>query len=133
MKKNTKRFAVGTMVAVVVGYIAGILTAPKSGKQTRDEIKSGAQKSYAEAEKELKKLQAELTQLLDEAKVKIEPTAGKARQDLQTAMDTAKQGKEKAGEILGAVRAGKAKDKDLQKVIADVQKTIEHLKKYLAK
>lgn len=133
MKKSTKRLAVGALFAAVAGYVAGILTAPKSGRETREDIKEGAQKSYAEAEKELKKLHTELTQLIEEAKVKIEPTAGKARQDLQSAIDAGKQGKEKAGEILSAVRAGKAKDKDLQKVVTDVKKTVDHLKTYLKK
>ena len=34
---NGSKFAVGAMLGVVVGLVAGILTAPKSGKETRKE------------------------------------------------------------------------------------------------
>lgn len=133
MNKGTKRLAVGALIAAVVGYLAGILTAPKSGRETRDDIKQGAKQTYAEAEKDLKKLHTELAQALEEAKVRLAPTAGKAREDLQSAIDTAKQGKEKASEILGAVRGGKAEDKDLQKAIKQAREAIDHLKTYLGK
>lgn len=133
MKKGTKRLAVGALVAAVVGYVAGILTAPKSGKETREDIKRDAKQTYAEAEKELKKLHTELAQVLEEAKGRLAPTAGKAREELEAAIDTAKQGKEKASEILGAVRGGKAEDKDLQKAIKQAREAIDYLKTYLAK
>ena len=51
-----KKLAIGAAISAVLGYIAGILTAPKSGKETRDDIKSKAHETYAAAEKELKKL-----------------------------------------------------------------------------
>ncbi|HEY1835495.1 MAG TPA: YtxH domain-containing protein [Candidatus Saccharimonadales bacterium] len=133
MKKNTKRLAVGTLVAAAAGYLAGILTAPKSGKETRRDIKQDAQQTYAEAEKELKKLHTELAQVLEEAKTRLGPTAGKAREELEAAIGAAKQGKDKASEILSAVRGGKAEDKDLQKAIKDAQKAVDYLKTYLRK
>ena len=36
MKKNT--IALGAIVGATVGIVAGVLTAPKSGKETRDEL-----------------------------------------------------------------------------------------------
>lgn len=36
------KVAIGAAVGAVVGFTAGILTAPKSGKQTRDDIKHAA-------------------------------------------------------------------------------------------
>ena len=53
---------------VCPGYLAGILTAPKSGKETREDIKDTAVKTYSEAEKQLKKLHTELNDVLAEAK-----------------------------------------------------------------
>jgi len=41
MKKETK-FGLVAAGAAVAGYVAGILTAPKSGKETRKDIKDKA-------------------------------------------------------------------------------------------
>lgn len=41
MKKH--QVVVGTLVAAAAGLVAGILTAPKSGKETRSDIKKRAE------------------------------------------------------------------------------------------
>ncbi|MCX7884971.1 MAG: YtxH domain-containing protein [Caloramator sp.] len=42
-KKNLKKgLAVGTIIGTAAGVIGGILLAPKSGKETRDQIKDNA-------------------------------------------------------------------------------------------
>lgn len=133
MKVNTKRIAVTTIVAAAAGYLAGILTAPKSGKETRKDIKDTAAKGYLQAEKQLKVLHSELNQTLDEAKSKVAELHGKAREELESAMNSAKVGKDKVREILSAVHEGEAEDKDLQKAIKDVRASLDHLKKYLVK
>ena len=56
MDKRVKKFAIGTVIAAAAGYVAGLLTAPKSGKETREDIKNTAVKTYKVAEKELKEL-----------------------------------------------------------------------------
>ena len=33
------KFAIGALIGIAAGFVTGILTAPKSGKETRDEIK----------------------------------------------------------------------------------------------
>ncbi|HSW37267.1 MAG TPA: YtxH domain-containing protein [Candidatus Saccharimonadales bacterium] len=133
MSKTTKRFALGTMIAGVAGYMAGILTAPKSGKQTRDEIKDAANQSMHEAEKQLKALHTELNKLLEEAKSKGSNVSDKAQTELKDLVDKAKDTKEKAREMLSALHEGGAEDKDLNKAIADAKKAVEHVKDYLKK
>ena len=61
MKNSGKKIAIGTIVAGAVGYVAGILTAPKSGKETRKDIGDAAVKAKNEAERKLKKMHSELT------------------------------------------------------------------------
>jgi gas vesicle protein len=51
-----KKVAIGSAIAAGVGYLTGILTAPKSGKATRQDIKKATAKKAKEAEKELKKI-----------------------------------------------------------------------------
>lgn len=50
-KDRAKKFAVGTIIGTAIGAAAGILFAPKAGKETRDDIAKGA-KDAAETIKE---------------------------------------------------------------------------------
>ena len=45
MSKRSRNFALGTAVAAAVGYLAGVLSAPKSGKETRKDIARTASKA----------------------------------------------------------------------------------------
>jgi gas vesicle protein len=133
MEKNTKRWALGAMVAAVAGYIAGLLTAPKSGKETRQDIKQAAEHGMAEAEKQLKRLHTQMSEAIGQAKEKADTLKGEAKKDLQAAIDKTTVVKEKARELLSALHEGGAEDKDLQKAINDANKAVEHLKSYLKK
>jgi gas vesicle protein len=132
-KNTTKKFALGTIIAAAAGYIAGVLTAPKSGKETREDIKNTAAATYSAAEKQLKALHTELNQLLDQAKAKAANLKGIALSDLEKAMTLAKMAKEKTRDVLSAVHEGGAEDKDLQTAIKEANKAVDHLKKYLQK
>ncbi|HVX57156.1 MAG TPA: YtxH domain-containing protein, partial [Candidatus Saccharimonadales bacterium] len=76
---NLKRLAIGGTIAAAAGYLAGILTAPKSGKETRADIKETASDSVAQAEKELKKLHTELGKVIDEARINGDKFSAKAK------------------------------------------------------
>jgi gas vesicle protein len=130
---KAKKFALGTLFAAAAGYLAGILTAPKSGKETRKDLKDATAKGLSEAEKQLKKLHTEMNAMLTKAKTEAGSLKGKAREDLDAAIAKAFGVKEKAREVLSAVHEGSADDKELKKAIDDATKSIEHLKKYLAK
>ena len=134
MAKNTaKKFAIGTLIAAAVGYLAGILTATKSGKETREDIKEVTVKSLTEAEKQLKKLHTELNGLLEEAKLRGSSLSEKAQKELNDLVENGKQAKEKAREILSALHEGDAEDKELSSALAEANKAVEHLKNYLSK
>ena len=133
MDKRVKRFAIGTVVAAAAGYIAGILTAPKSGKETRADIKNAAEKGVAEAERQLKRLHTELSELIRTANERLTQLKGTAHDDLEKAVAATKTAKEKARELLSAVHEGVADDKDLKKAIEEANKAAEHLKAFLAK
>jgi gas vesicle protein len=133
MDKKTKRWALGALIATAVGYIAGILTAPKSGKETREDIKDVAEHGMAEAEKQLKRLHTQMADTISQAKEKAITLQGTAKKELQTAIDKTTVVKEKARELLSALHEGGAEDKDLQKAINDANKAVDHLKAYLKK
>lgn len=129
----TKKLAVGTVIAAAAGYIAGILTAPKSGKETREDIKTTAHTAYAMAEKELKALHTELDKLISEARSRAGDLKDVSKENLDKAVSNAKAAKEKARELLSAVHEGDADDKDLKKAIDEANKAAAHLKAYLKK
>lgn len=133
MKDSTKKLALGAVIAGAVGYVAGILTAPKSGKETRQDIKETASRVIAEAEKRLKSLHTELASLLVQARAVAETLSGKAKVELEKAMVNGAATKEKARELLSAAHEGTAEDKDLEKAVKEATKAVEHLRTFLKK
>lgn len=133
MNKDTKRFAIGATVAAAVGYITGILTAPKSGKETRQDVKNAAVKAKSQAEKELKKLHSEIIRQLDHAKVIANDLNTKGKAELDIIVAAATKAKEKVRQVLTSIHEGDVEDKDLQKAIKDVTDAMEHLKAFIEK
>ncbi|HWB39173.1 MAG TPA: YtxH domain-containing protein [Candidatus Saccharimonadales bacterium] len=132
-KSNLKNVAIGSAIAAAAGFVAGILTAPKSGKETRKDIKNAAETGYREAEKQLKQLHTQLDKVVAEAKLKADKASGKAQKELNALVDKAKDTKEKAREMLSAIHEGDAEDKDLKKAVKDATDALEHLRDYLKK
>lgn len=130
---KAKKLAVGAAVAGAAGYLAGLLTAPKSGRETREDIKKAAGQGVTEAEKQLKNLHTDLGKAIDEAKEKGGDLGGKAQKELKDLANKAKDTKEKVREVLSAIHEGDASDKDLKKAVADAKHALAHLKDYLKK
>ncbi|MGZ6005331.1 MAG: hypothetical protein ACXWLH_04240 [Candidatus Saccharimonadales bacterium] len=128
-----KKVAIGSTIAAAAGYVAGVLTAPKSAKETRRDIKNAADKGWSEAEKDLKKLHTELDKVIKDITKNRNKVANGAKKDLDSLLDKAADTKEKAREVLSAIHEGDAEDKDLKKAIDDAQEAIEHLRDYLKK
>lgn len=128
-----KRIAIGSTIAAAAGYLAGLLTAPKSGKETRGDIKAAADRTMAEAEKDLKRLHTELDKVITEAKTRGDTLSTKAQADLAELVEKAKDTKEKAREMLSALHEGDAEDQDLKRAIANANSALDHLRDYLKK
>lgn len=130
---NLKRFAIGSVVAATAGYVAGILTAPKSGKKTRGDIKKATNQSVTQAEKELKRVHTELGKSIDEARIQGDKLSAKARNELSELIDNAKDTKEKVREVISAFHEGDAEDKDLQKAVKQANTALKHLREFFKK
>jgi gas vesicle protein len=133
MNKAFKKLAIGTLIAGAAGYIAGILTAPKSGRATRQDIKDAADKTVTETEKHLKLLHTELNELLEESKVRGTDLKGKAKSELDELTVMATDAKQKAREILSALHEGETDNKELKKAMDEAHKAVKHLKVFLKK
>ncbi len=113
--------------------MAGILTAPKSGKATRTDIKNAALKAKSEAEKSLKSLHSELNVKLEEVKTKGEELSGKAKDEFTDIVEKAKTAKEKVREVLSTMHDGNADDPDLKQALKDAKDSIKNLEKFVKK
>lgn len=132
-KQIIRKIALVTGVAAIVGYVAGILTAPKSGKETREDIKDMASSSLTEAERELKQLSAELNAVVEQATKRGKTLSAKASEELSTLVETAKSAREKVREVVSAVHEGDAEDEDLHVAVMEANRALKHLRTYLQK
>lgn len=130
---TAKVVAAGTLLAAGAGYLAGILTAPKSGKETRHDIAKSASKARVDAERQLKKLHSELNDLIKDGEAASKKAKVKASKELKEALEKAKVAKDKSREILSALHNGDADDPNLQAVVKEVKLAKDNLVKYLKK
>lgn len=115
----------------VGGYIAGILTAPKSGKETRADIKTGAGKAKVATEQELKNAQQELSKLIDKAESKAGVLKVKSEAEKKKLIENSKKAKAKADEVIKSIKSKEVKDPDLKKAVADLKKAKDNLAKFI--
>ncbi len=131
IKKRT--VAIGSMLIAGAGYVAGVLTAPKSGRETRKDLRKAAIKAKSELERRLKSAHSELSKLLDEAASFAKKSKGKLDSEFEKARAQAETVRQKTRELLSAVHEGEAEDNDLHKAIADIKKASSNLKAFLTK
>lgn len=117
----------GGVIGVVVGAVTGILFAPKSGKETRQDIKDKAAKANKEAEKKLKELHAELKVKTDEANVLVNKAKGKASEEAADLAKRAEFTKEKISELISAVRNFEAEDSEVEKALNEGKKLVKKI------
>lgn len=68
----TKKFLpIAAIVGAVTGVIAGLLVAPKSGKETRADIKAKADELKGKAEAEVEKAKTSANSAIEDAKSKL--------------------------------------------------------------
>lgn len=132
-KNKAGKFAIGAAITALVGYLAGLLTAPKSGKETRDDIRNKANETYSTAERELKRLHTELNDVINQAGDKVASLRGKGTKAIDEATLRGKSAKEKVREVLSGLHDGEVEDKDLKRAISDATKAIENLRDFLKK
>jgi gas vesicle protein len=132
-KGNAKRFAITTALAAAAGYIVGVLTAPKSGKESRDDIKLAVDNSKAEVEKQLQHAQDELKKVIDQVTSTPAKLNTKAKAEFDDVISKANGAREKSQEVLRAVRKGSSDERELQVALNQARSALKHLRKYISK
>ena len=125
-----RKIAIGSTIAGLVGYVAGILTAPKSGEQTRHDIAKKADDIKEDAHAELSSLNDELQKLINNTKVKTIALSSTARAEFNEAVVRAKDVQNKSAEVLKAAKKGEASDPDLNKAVKQARLAIKNLGKF---
>ena len=130
---SKSKYALGALIAGVGGYIVGVLTAPKSGKDTREDVKQIAVHKVREAEKNLKKVHTELNTLVTEVQKTSTDITSKASEELRAAINKALIVKERARHALSSVHDGDTDDNELQSAIDEATRAIDNLRKITTK
>jgi gas vesicle protein len=133
MAKIVRRIAVGAAVAGAAGYLAGVLTSPKSGKANRKAVKHAATNNFRDAEKQLKGLHTELGKLVDDVKDGGAKLNSKGQKELKDLIGKAGDSKQKVREVLSAIHEGDADDTDLKRALTDAKRAVDHLRDFLKK
>lgn len=128
---SMRKLAIGSAIAGAVGYLAGVLTAPKSGKETRSDITHKAEDIKDSLFDQLQDVHDELRDLIKTAKVKTVALGSSARAEFNEAVIRAKDAQNKASQVLKAVKNGEASDPELDKAIRQAKQAAKNLAKYL--
>jgi len=130
-KQNVgKKMAASAVIAGIAGYISGILTAPKSGKETRRQLAEEAEGVKQSTEEQLEKANKELQVLIKDAKTKSVSLSAKAREEFNEAVLRAKDAQNKATTTLKAMKSGEAEDPELNKAVKQARQAAKNLSKY---
>lgn len=129
--RTGRKFALGALIGGVAGFVTGILTAPKSGKETRADLADKADELKDQAAIELKKASDELSDLIKAAKDKSLALGAQARSEFNEAVIRAKDARNKAGHVLKAIKDGSSDQPQLNAAMKQVKQARKNLAKYL--
>jgi gas vesicle protein len=78
-----KGFVKGTIIGAALGALAGLLLAPKSGKETQDDIKRKVKGTYQDVQTQLRTMSDEVGGRVDSLKSAAKELKGEAREESQ--------------------------------------------------
>lgn len=101
-----KRLGLGIVLGAIGGVITGLLTAPKSGKETIQDLKDKAVEVKGSAERKLKEAHKELDKVSKDAKDKAKNLQGKAKEEMDELGKKADDLKDKAKNAITSIKSG---------------------------
>lgn len=132
-KSDGRGVVTALLLGVAAGYIAGLLTAPKSGKETREDIKRVSKQAKEELESRLNAAKEDLSVVMDDAMRRGKDLSNKAKTELDTLLSKGRAAQSKAKEVLMAAKSGEANDTDLQHALADAKEAKKHIMQFIKK
>jgi len=104
------KLLLGTLIGAAAGFVAGVLTAPKSGKETRDELKKKAEAKKSEAIAKGKEVRHKAGDVAEDVITNAEKVTSKAADKVVTATEKAADAVVDATKELKARSTGVAKN-----------------------
>lgn len=96
-KNVALNFLAGLGLGALVGAVAALLLAPKSGKETREDIKVAADDLKEKADKALQELSTSSEELVQKSKDLLETTKTKVQQAIDAGKDAIARKQEEVG------------------------------------
>jgi len=109
MSDSTGRFFEGLLVGGVIGFLFGVLSAPKSGAELRKQIADGSEDFYKQASDSIAELKDRTNEAILEIKTQSESAIKKAQEVVQ-----AKKQQMAAGKLQDRTNQGKAQAEDVE-------------------
>ncbi len=132
MNKETKNLGIALIAGLAAGYALGVLTAPKSGKETREDIKVASQKAYRAAEAQLKNAYEDLSELIAKASEQGKKLGVKGREELDDLLAAAHEAQGRVKQLITSVRRGEASDVELEDAVAAAEVAKDELRTFIA-
>jgi gas vesicle protein len=129
MAKNNSKWAIGAILAAAGGFLAGILTAPKSGKETREDIGATAKIVAKVADKRLDDVHEELNTQINRVKKMSIEAKDKAGKELKDAYSAALRAKDAvAAKIKDMTDGAETSEKEIAAAVKEAKEVVEKLK-----
>ncbi len=132
MSKEVKKVGLALLVGVAAGYALGILTAPKSGKETRNDIKETGSKAYKAAEIKLKGSYEDLSAVIARATEQTKKFSLKSREQLDSLLASAHDAQGRVMQLIASVRSGDATKELLEDTIVAAEVAKDKLQDFIA-
>lgn len=121
--KQGGKFFLGAIFGAIAGAVAALLTAPKSGKETRQDLKNKADEMKDDAIRQLRRLEGELNKKVSDVRKLAHKLEGKARDEAENLLDKAEDVKARA--LTGIEKLKREADSKIDdKLVKDVKEVI---------
>ena len=131
MKKSSRNIVFGAMVVGAASYLAGILTAPKKGSETREDIRHASVNAKISLEKSLKKLYSDSSKQLQRALNLNQKLTKQTKRELDLLVASVKHATEKIKIYLTSIRDGDIEEEEITLLLTDGRDNTERLKLFV--
>jgi gas vesicle protein len=132
MNKDVKNVGIALIAGLAAGYALGVLTAPKSGKETRSDIKDAGAKAYKIAEARLKNTYEDLSEVIANASEQAKKLNKKGREELDVLLAAAHDAQGRVKQLITSVRRGDVTEEQFDDTVVAAQVAKEELQDFIS-
>jgi gas vesicle protein len=132
MNKDVKNVGIALIAGLAAGYALGVLTAPKSGKETRSDIKDAGAKAYKIAEARLKNTYEDLSEVIANAGEQAKKLNKKGREELDVLLAAAHDAQGRVKQLITSVRKGDVTEELFEDTVVAAQVAKDELQDFIS-